>query len=368
MFQRFTDQAREAVELAQDEARRLGHGWVGTEHLLLGLVRGAGRAGVVLARLELTVDEVRDQVARIVGRGDEVETDGMQFTPRAKKVIQLASKNSGFGADVGTDSILFALLEEGQGVANEILDWYGATPDKVFAAFEDGLSGESAHESTNSTRAPEVRELSTGAELRVTGAVTERAVVCVNGGQAADVPGTWSTSLEWLVRRLVPRFPELAFGEVKYRIKSWKRLDMCTEDALAAIEQMGASHTLVIGFSMGGAVAIKAARHTSVEEVVGLAPWIPDRLDLSPLQGRRLVVYHGSLDRYLPGIPGVSPNNSRAGYERASAMGIDATYTLIPGALHGIAVRAPGGRPVPLPKARTWARYVASAVETWAAG
>ena len=119
---------------------------------------------------------------------------------------------------------------------------------------------------------------------------------------------------------------------------------------------------------MGGAVAIKAARHPSVEEVVGLAPWIPERLDLSPLQGRKLVVFHGSLDRYLPGIPGVNPSNSRAGYERAKAMGIDATYTLIPGALHGIAVRAPGGRPVPLPKARAWARYVASAVETWAAG
>ena len=211
-------------------------------------------------------------------------------------------------------------------------------------------------------------ELPTGAELRVTGVPAERAVVCVNGGTGADVPGTWSTSLEWLVRRLVPRFPELAFGEVKYRIKSWKRLDMCTEDALAAIEQMGAGHTLVIGFSMGGAVAIKAARHPSVEEVVGLAPWIPERLDLSPLQGRRLVVYHGSLDRYLPGIPGVNPSNSRAGYERARAMGVDATYTLIPGALHGIAVRAPGGRPLPLPKARAWARYVASAVETWAAG
>jgi dienelactone hydrolase len=192
--------------------------------------------------------------------------------------------------------------------------------------------------------------------------------VCVNGGTGADVPGTWSTSLEWLVRGLVPRFPELAFGEVKYRIKSWKRLDMCTEDALAAIEQIGARHTLVIGFSMGGAVAIKAARHPSVEEVVGLAPWIPERLDLSPLQGRRLAVYHGSLDRYLPGIPGVNPSTSRTGYERARAMGVDATYTLIPGALHGIAVRAPGGRPVPLPKARAWVRYVASAVETWAAG
>jgi dienelactone hydrolase len=202
----------------------------------------------------------------------------------------------------------------------------------------------------------------------VTGIPGERAVVCVNGGTGADVPGTWSTSLEWLVRGLVPRFPELAFGEVKYRIKSWKRLDMCTEDALAAIEQIGARHTLVIGFSMGGAVAIKAARHPSVEEVVGLAPWIPERLDLSPLRGLRLAVYHGSLDRYLPGIPGVNPSTSRTGYERARAMGVDATYTLIPGALHGIAVRAPGGRPVPLPKARAWVRYVASAVETWAAG
>jgi dienelactone hydrolase len=213
-----------------------------------------------------------------------------------------------------------------------------------------------------------VTELATGAALRVTGIPGERAVVCVNGGQGADVPGTWSTSLEWLVRKLAPRFPELAFGEVKYRIKSWKRLDMCTEDALAAIEQMGAPHTLVIGFSMGGAVAIKAARHPDVEEVVGLAPWIPERLDLSSLRGRKLVVYHGSLDRYLPGIPGVNPTNSRAGYERARAMGVEATYTLIPGGLHGIAVRAPGGRAVPLPKARTWARYVASTVETWAEG
>jgi dienelactone hydrolase len=208
-------------------------------------------------------------------------------------------------------------------------------------------------------------ELSTGAEMRVTGVPGERAVVCVNGGTGADVPGTWSASLEWLVGRLAPRFPDLAFGEVKYRIKSWRRLDMCAEDALAAIEQMGAPSTLLLGFSMGGAVAIKAAGHPSVSEVVGLAPWIPDRLDLSPLDGRRLVVYHGSLDRYLPGIPGVSPTNSRAGYERARARGIDATYTLIVGALHGIAVRGPGGRPVPLPRARTWARYVKSALEVW---
>lgn len=211
-------------------------------------------------------------------------------------------------------------------------------------------------------------ELSTGAEMRVTGVPGERAVVCVNGGTGADVPGTWSASLEWLVERLAPRFPDLAFGEVKYRIKSWKQLDMCAEDARAAIEQMGAPSTLLLGFSMGGAVAIKSAGNPSVEEVIGLAPWIPERLDLSPLDGRKLVVFHGSLDRYLPGIPGVNPGNSRAGYERAKARGVDATYTLIPGALHGIAVRGPGGRPVPLPRARTWARHVESALRELGGG
>jgi dienelactone hydrolase len=208
-------------------------------------------------------------------------------------------------------------------------------------------------------------ELSTGAELRVTGVPTGRAVVCVNGGQAADVPGTWSASLEWLVHRLGPRFPDLAFGEVKYRIKSWKRLDMCTDDALAAIDEVGAPDTLLLGFSMGGAVAIKAAGHPLVTEVLGLAPWIPDRLDLAPLDGRKLVVFHGSLDRYIPGIPGVNPSNSRAGYERARERGVDASYTLIPGALHGIAVRGPGGRQIALPRARKWAQEVASALQAW---
>jgi dienelactone hydrolase len=213
----------------------------------------------------------------------------------------------------------------------------------------------------------QLTELSTGAELRVTGTAGDRAVVCVNGGQRALVPGSWSASLEWLVRRLAPQFPELAFGEVKYRIKSWNRLDMCTQDALAAVEEMAAPKTLILGFSMGGAVAIRAARHPSVNEVIGLAPWIPDRLDLAPLDGRRLAVFHGSLDRYLPGIPGVSPNNSRRGYERANVRGVDASYTLIPGALHGLAVRARWGMPIPLPRARAWARYVGDELQAWAA-
>ena len=201
--------------------------------------------------------------------------------------------------------------------------------------------------------------LASGAELRLTGPTDRAAVVCMNGGQRAGVEGTWSASLEWLVRQLAPRFPRLGFAELRYRIKSWERLDWCIQDAREAIRALGAPRVLLLGFSMGGAVGISVAGEPSVEEVLGLAPWIPDRLDLTPLTGRRLTVLHGSLDRALPGIPGVSPADSRRGFERARALGIDGEYTLLGGAMHGMALRAHWGRPVPLPRARAWAGLVA---------
>jgi len=201
--------------------------------------------------------------------------------------------------------------------------------------------------------------------VRVTGG-GPLAVVCVNGGQGAEVPGTWSATLEWLVRRLAPEHPGLRFGEVRYRIKSWKRLDWCIEDARAAVEELGGERTLLLGFSMGGAVSIAAADEPSVEVVLGLGPWIPDRLDVSPLHGKRLVVIHGALDRWLPGIPGVSPTSSRRGFERAVAAGADGTYTTIPGAVHGIAVRSPSGRVVPLPRARRWAELIGTELARFA--
>jgi pimeloyl-ACP methyl ester carboxylesterase len=211
--------------------------------------------------------------------------------------------------------------------------------------------------------------LSTGAELRASGPGGAcAAVVCVNGGQASDVEGTWSATLEWLVRRLAPRFPGLRFGEVRYRVKSWKQLDRCVEDARAAIEELAARRTLVLGFSMGGAVAARVASEPSVETVLGLAPWFPDRLPLEPLRGRRLRVLHGSLVRWLPGIPGVSPALSRRGFDRALALGASGEYTLIPGAVHGVALRAHRGRPVPLPRARTWERLVAEELERFQTG
>jgi pimeloyl-ACP methyl ester carboxylesterase len=211
--------------------------------------------------------------------------------------------------------------------------------------------------------------LQTGAELRVTGpADAALAVVCVNGGQSGEVEGTWSATLEWLVARVAPQFPELTFGEVRYRIKSWRQLDWCIEDASSAIDALGAPRTLVVGFSMGGAVATQIAAQPSVEAILGLAPWFPDRLPLDQLAGRRLRVLHGALDRGLPGIPGVSPASSRRGFERALALGATGEYTVIPGALHGIALRAHWGRPVPLPRAHTWARLVAGELERFQAG
>jgi dienelactone hydrolase len=214
------------------------------------------------------------------------------------------------------------------------------------------------------TRAPNgVLDLSTGAEMRLTGD-GPTAVVCVNGGQAREVEGTWSASLEWLVGRLAPQFPEVVFAEVRYRVKSWQRLAACVEDARAAVRAMGERRTVLLGFSMGGAVAISTADEPSVERVLGLAPWIPDRLSLEPLRGKRLDILHGSLDRWLPGIPGVSPTSSRHGFERARALGVAGRYELIPGALHGIALRAHWGRPVPLPRASAWERRVAAQLAT----
>jgi pimeloyl-ACP methyl ester carboxylesterase len=200
--------------------------------------------------------------------------------------------------------------------------------------------------------------LSTGAELRLTGATTECAVVCVNGGQSREVEGTWSASIEWLVQALAPRLPEIAFAEVRYRVKSWKRLESCVEDARAAVDEVGAPRTALLGFSMGGAVSVAIANEPTVEEVIGLAPWLPAELDVTTLRGKRLTVLHGALDRWLPGIPGVSASHSRQGYDRARERGAEGRYVVIPWALHGIAVRAPWGKLVALPKAELWAELV----------
>jgi alpha-beta hydrolase superfamily lysophospholipase len=187
----------------------------------------------------------------------------------------------------------------------------------------------------------------------------------VNGRRRAR-SRAWSASIEWLVGRLAPHLPELGFGEVRYRVKSWRRLESCVEDARAAVEEIGAPRVALLGFSMGGAVSVAIANEPTVEEVVGLAPWIPDQLDVTGRRRKRLTVFHGALDRWLPGVPGVSASHSRRGYDRARERGAEGRYVLIPGALHGIALRSPRGKLVALPRADRWAELVGEELSRFA--
>lgn len=203
--------------------------------------------------------------------------------------------------------------------------------------------------------------LATGAEARLRNEGAPLAAVLVNGGTAKPVPGTWSSTSELLARELAPRHPGIAFAEVRYRVKTWKELPSCIADAEAALDVVdgrGPGTALLVGFSMGGAVSIAAAGRDPVAGVLGLAPWIPPELSLDGLVGKRLDVVHGAWDRWLPGIPGVSPVVSRRGFERARARGIDGSYTLIPRGLHGAAVRRPSGELQRLPSWRAWVEHV----------
>jgi ATP-dependent Clp protease ATP-binding subunit ClpA len=122
------------VVLGQDEARHFKHNYIGTEHLLLGLLREEeGVAARVLQTLDITVEEVRAQVARIVGEGDEVTTGQIPFTPRAKKVLELALRESvSLGHNhIGTEHVLLGIVRENDGVAARILLDFGADAEKV---------------------------------------------------------------------------------------------------------------------------------------------------------------------------------------------------------------------------------------------
>ena len=212
--------------------------------------------------------------------------------------------------------------------------------------------------------------LPTGAEARWTGTPGRRAVVCVNGGTSAEIAGTWSASVEWLVNRLSDRFPGLGFLEVRYRIKSWRRLELCVEDAAAAIgtaKESGAEGLALLGFSMGGAVAVRNAAATCVELVAGVNPWLPPQLELGTLQGRRLAIAHGALDAPLPLIPGVKPSMSQAAAERARAFGVEVEREVVPFGFHAVALRRRDGGLLALPGAARYADFVGDQLERFCA-
>jgi ATP-dependent Clp protease ATP-binding subunit ClpC len=135
MFERFTDRSRRVVVLAQEEARMLSHEYVGTEHILLGLIRqDGGVAAQALESLGISEEAARQQVGEIVGRGQAGPATGhLPITPRGKKVLQLSLREAialGHG-HVGTEHILLGLVREDDGVARRVLDGLGADPNTI---------------------------------------------------------------------------------------------------------------------------------------------------------------------------------------------------------------------------------------------
>ena len=134
MFERYTDRARRVVVLAQEEARMLNHNYIGTEHILLGLIHeGEGVAAKALESLGISLQAVRQQVEEIIGPGQQPLSGHFPVTPRANKVLELASREAQqLGHNyVGTEHILLGLIREGEGVAAQILVKLGADLDRV---------------------------------------------------------------------------------------------------------------------------------------------------------------------------------------------------------------------------------------------
>lgn len=133
-FDRFTERARKVLKLAQEEAQRFHHNYIGTEHLLLGLVReGEGVAAQVLMSLDVDLEKVREAVESIIGRGDRIVHGEIGLTPRSKKVIELAVDearrlNHHY---IGTEHLLLGLLREGEGIAVGVLESFGLSLQEV---------------------------------------------------------------------------------------------------------------------------------------------------------------------------------------------------------------------------------------------
>jgi ATP-dependent Clp protease ATP-binding subunit ClpA len=144
MFERFTDRARRVVVLAQEEARLLNHDYVGTEHLLLGMIaEGQGVAAKALESLGIRLEAVRAQVEEVIGQGQQAPSGHIPFTPRAKKVLELSLREAQqLGHDyVGTEHLLLGLVREGEGVAAQVLVKLGADLPRVRRQVVQLLSG-----------------------------------------------------------------------------------------------------------------------------------------------------------------------------------------------------------------------------------
>ncbi|OFW65872.1 MAG: NDP-hexose 4-ketoreductase [Actinobacteria bacterium RBG_16_68_21] len=167
MFERFTDRARRVVVLAQEEARLLNHNYIGTEHILLGLIHeGEGVAARALESMGISLESVRSQVVEIIGQGAQAPTGHIPFTPRAKKVLELSLREAlQLGHNyIGTEHILLGLIREGEGVAAQVLQKLGAELHKVRQTVIQLLSGAQGDEPPTSSESSSSRRGGGGGE------------------------------------------------------------------------------------------------------------------------------------------------------------------------------------------------------------
>ncbi|MEI6404603.1 MAG: ATP-dependent Clp protease ATP-binding subunit [Actinomycetes bacterium] len=157
MFERFTDRARRVVVLAQEEARMLNHNYIGTEHILLGLIHeGEGVAAKAIESMDISLEAVRAQVEEIIGQGQQAPSGHIPFTPRAKKVLELSLREAlQLGHNyIGTEHILLGLIREGEGVAAQVLVKLGADLNRVRQQVIQLLSGYQGKEPQSSGSGP----------------------------------------------------------------------------------------------------------------------------------------------------------------------------------------------------------------------
>ena len=170
MFERFTDRARRVVVLAQEEARMLSHNYIGTEHILLGLIHeGEGVAAKALESLGISLEAVRQQVEEIIGQGQQAPSGHIPFTPRAKKVLELSLREAlQLGHNyIGTEHILLGLIREGEGVAAQVLVKLGADLNRVRQQVIQLLHGYPGKEPAATGAGQQEREVAAGILTRI---------------------------------------------------------------------------------------------------------------------------------------------------------------------------------------------------------
>src|SRR6186713_898630 len=284
-FDKFTDRARKVLTLAQDEAQRFNHNYIGTEHLLLGLVReGEGVAARVLENMNVELPKVRTAVEFIIGRGDRPVVGEVGLTPRAKRVIELAideARRLGHNY-IGTEHLLLGLVREGEGIAAGVLESLGVNLDKVRhevirVLSQSSSAGPSAQETKRASKTPTVDQLGINLTEAARAGKIERVIQILgrktkNNPALIGEPGVGKTAIaEGLAHRIIAgdvpdillnkRVLTLDIGSLvagtKYRGEFEERLKKIieelrnTNDAVLFIDEL---HTLVGAGAAEGAI------------------------------------------------------------------------------------------------------------------